>query len=78
MHKDILENQEEHQDSVPRLELGAAQLLAVTQDMIVRESKTKFDNIYMFTDSSTVLNWINDPDKKFKTYESFRVKKSDC
>ena len=75
MHKYKVENQEEHNDSIPRLELTAARLAAVTRDQICREAGEKFDRVFMFTDSNTVINWINDFDRKFKTYENFRVKK---
>ena len=75
MHKYKLENQEEHNDSIPRLELNAARLAAVTRDLICREAGEKFDRVFMFTDSYTVLNWINDFDRKFKTFENFRIKR---
>ena len=75
MQKFKLENQEEHNDSIPRLELTAARLAAVIRDQICREGGEKFDRVVMFTDSNTVLNWICDYDRKFKTFENFRVKK---
>ena len=75
MHKNPLKNQEDHMDSIPRLELLAARLAAIVRDLLVRESGETFDNIYMFSDSITVLNWICDYDRKFKTFENFRVKK---
>ena len=75
MSKGKLKDQEDHGDSMPRLELNAARLSAVARDLIVRESGETFTNIYMFTDSLTVLTWINDLDKKFKTFENFRLKK---
>ena len=75
MHKYKVENQEEHNDSIPRLELTAARLAAAVRDQICRESGEKFDRVFMFSDSNTVLNWICDYDRKFKTFENFRVKK---
>ena len=75
MHKYPIENQEEHNDSIPRLELHAARLAAVVRDQIVREAGEKFERVFMFSDSNTVLNWICDFDRKFKTFENFRVKK---
>ena len=75
MHKYPVENQEEHNDSIPRLELHAARLAAVVRDYIYREAGEEFERVIMFTDSNTVLNWICDFDRKFKTFENFRVKK---
>ena len=75
MHKYPVENQEEHNDSIPRLELHAARLAAVIRDQLCKEAGEKFERVFMFTDSITVLNWIGDYDRKFKTFENFRVKK---
>ena len=75
MHKNRLENQDDHNDSIPRLELNAARLAALMRDQLMREAGEKFDRTIMFTDSSTVLNWLSDFDKKFRTFENFRVKK---
>ena len=75
MHKYPVENQEEHNDSIPRLELHAARLAAVIRDQLCQEAGETFDRVIMFTDSITVLNWINDFDRKFKTFENFRIKK---
>lgn len=75
MSKGKIKDQEDHGDSMPRLELNAARLAAIVRDLIVRESGETFTNTYMFTDSLTVLTWINDLDKKFKTFENFRLKR---
>ena len=75
MQRNMLENQEDHGDSIPRLELTAARLAATTRDMIVNESREKFDKIHHITDSMTVLRWIHDYEKRFKTFENFRLKK---
>ena len=75
MHKTKILNQEDHGGSIPKLELTAARLAALVRDQIVRESGEKYANIYMFTDSLTVLNWIADFDRKFKTFENFRIQK---
>ena len=75
MHKSPLKNQEDHLDSIPRLELIAAKLAAIVRDLLIRESGEEFENVYMFSDSLTVLTWICDFDRKFKTFENFRVKK---
>ena len=75
MHIKRLENQDEHNDSIPRLELNAARLAALMRDLLSREAGEKFDRVIMFSDSSTVLNWLSDFDKKFRTFENFRIKK---
>ena len=74
-HVSRTKRQEEHNDSIPRLELTAARLAAEMRDLIIRESGEDFARTFMFSDSSTVLNWLSDFDKKFKTFENFRVKK---
>ena len=75
MSKEKLKNQEDHGDSIPRLEVHAARLGAEIKDMLERESGEKFKSIFMFTDSLTILQWIFDFDKKHKTFENFRLKK---
>ena len=74
MLKNPIKNQEAHQNSIPRLELVAAKLSAIWRDTIVRESRETFAKIWHFTDSITVLRWIEDFDRRFKTFENFRVK----
>ena len=71
MHKGKLPNQEDHEDLIPRLEHNAARLAALICDFIVRESGETFEQIFMFSDSLTVLTWLKDVDKKFKTFENF-------
>ena len=75
MHKFKVPNQEDPTDSIPRLELTAARLAAEIRDKLVQESGQKYTEVIMFSDSNTVLNWITDHDRKFKTFENFRVKK---
>ena len=41
----------------------------------MRESGEVFERVFMFTDSVTVLSWVYDLDKKFRTFENFRVRK---
>ena len=74
MLKNPVENQEIHGDSIPRLELVAAKLSAVWRDIVVRESREIFANVYMFCDSVTTLRWIGDTDRRFKTFENFKLK----
>ena len=63
-----------HGDSIPRLELNAARGAAELRDTILREYGETFHNVYMFTDSLTVLSWLSNFEKRFKTYENFRIK----
>ena len=75
MLRDQVEGQQEHGDSIPRLELVAARLAAIWRDIIVRESGEEFAEIIIFSDSTTVLSWIFDWTKRFMTFENFRLKK---
>ena len=75
MMRDPLPKQEEHCESVPKLELEGAKLCATVRDSVVRESNETYDDIILFTDSTTVLNWISDWKRKFRTFENFRLKK---
>ena len=74
MSKTLSKDAIPHGDSIPRLELNAARGAAELRDTIVREYGEPFDNVYMFTDSLTVLGWLGNFEKRFKTYENFRVK----
>ena len=74
MHKRVLKDQEDHCDSIPKIELEAARLLARKRDELLRLSGEHITRTIMMTDSMTVLNWINDFDKRFKTFEHFRLK----
>ena len=75
MLQDPVEGQQEHGDSMPRLELNAARLAAIWRDIIVRESDEEFAEVIIFSDSLTVLTWIGDWKRKFHTFENFRLKK---
>ena len=45
MLQDPVEGQQEHNDSVPRLELNAARLAAIWRDIIIRESDEEFSEV---------------------------------
>ena len=75
MQKNPVKNQEVHLDSIPRLELVAAQTSALGRDVLLREAGEDFRHVWMFSDSLTVLNWIRDYDRRFKTFENFRVQR---
>ena len=75
MHVDKAEGEEDHNESIPRLELTAARLGAELCSLMQRDTRESFENIYLFTDSTCILNWIGDLDKKFRTFEHFRLKR---
>ena len=75
MHIDKIENQLDHNGSIPRVELTAARLAAEICSMIQRESGESFNNIYLFTDSMSILLWIRDVDRKHLTFENFRLRR---
>ena len=60
MAKRAIKDQENHLNSVPRLELTAARLAAVVRDMILRELNVTVTRVVMWTDSECVLKWIRD------------------
>lgn len=59
-----------HGDSIPRLELMAMKVATRAMDAILRESGEKFDDFYLFSDSTTNINWIGNFDKRLPTYEN--------
>lgn len=61
--------------SIPRLELSGALLLAqiISKFITVTKNKINLHDTYLFTDSSTVLHWIQSPYKKYHTYVSHRL-----
>ena len=74
MHVKALKDEEDHCNSVPKLELEACRLLARKRDDVVRESGENFDKILLMTDSQTCLRWVNDLNARHKTYEHFRLR----
>ena len=63
-----------HSDSIPRLELCAAKIAAQWRDVLVRDCGEDFEDIYLFSDSLTVLKWLGNFSKRFKTFENFKIK----
>ena len=75
MLKNWEDSSEDHLGSIPKLELCAAKVAAIWRDNIVRESEEIYEEIILFSDSMTVLGWIRDWRRKFKTFENFRLKR---
>ena len=68
-------NQENHCDSIPRLELVAALASSMLRDVMLRETRETYVTTTMFSDSVTVLKWIGNFQRRFKTFENFRLQK---
>lgn len=60
-------------ETIPRLELNGAVLLANLAERITTNLKIHKQNIHLWTDSSIVLHWLNSHASKWKTYVSHRV-----
>ena len=71
----ITKDQEDHGNSIPRLELTAARLSTTVQDMVTREIAMEFDKVVFWTDSECVLKWIFDEKTRFKTFIHNRLSK---
>jgi Pao retrotransposon peptidase len=61
--------------SLPRLELCAAELLAKLLPPVAKSLKINFTDMFGFTDSTLVLRWIQSEPYKFKTFISNRISK---
>ena len=75
MARKPIEGQENHCDSIPRLELVASLASAMMRDLLIRVSGENFTHVTMFSDSVTVLKWIGNFQRRFKTFENFRLQK---
>ena len=75
MHVDKLDGQLDHNGSIPRCELTAARLAAEICSLVQREEDETFNNIYLFTDSMSILLWLRDVDRKHKAFEHFRLRR---
>ncbi|KXJ19734.1 hypothetical protein AC249_AIPGENE21546 [Exaiptasia diaphana] len=58
--------------SIPRLELSAATLAVRLDQMISREVDVKVDRSIFWTDSTAVLGYINNNNKRYKTFVANR------
>ena len=61
------------QTTIPRLELQAALYAARLKKTIEDEMDFKFDKIFLWSDSTTVLNWIKNFKLKHKMYIENRI-----
>lgn len=59
--------------TIPRLELGAAVLLAKTIKTVLLGTDINFESVDLFTDSQIVLFWLRTPPYKMKVYIASRV-----
>ncbi|CAH8466083.1 unnamed protein product [Dicrocoelium dendriticum] len=59
--------------SIPRLELTAAVLATRVFEDVTERAQLEFENVWFWTDSTTVLYYINDTSKRFSTFVSNRL-----
>ncbi|XP_077968809.1 uncharacterized protein LOC120340131 [Styela clava] len=59
--------------SIPRLELSAAVIAVKLSAMIQKESKYKFDEVTFWSDSTSVLQYINNVKTRFKIFVGNRL-----
>ncbi|CAG7720615.1 unnamed protein product [Allacma fusca] len=59
--------------SIPRLELQAALLGCRMAKTIVQEQRIKIDTVWFWSDSKTVLHWLNGDPRNHKCYVAVRV-----
>lgn len=61
------------QISIPRLELTAATVAVRVDNLIKRELKVEVDSTWFWTDSTTVLKYINNQKTRFHTFVANRI-----
>ena len=61
--------------SIPRLELCAAHLLSRLANSILRVVPDRYQKVYLYSDSATVLKWLKKSPHTLKTFEANRVAK---
>lgn len=59
--------------TIPRLELLAAQLLAILMKRIVGTTYVDLNELYYFSNSRIVMSWLKMPMERLKLYVSNRV-----
>lgn len=61
------------QMTIPRLELTAAATAARLSNMILKEIDLPIDNVMFWTDSTCVLSYISNQEKRFKTFVANKI-----
>ncbi|MCP4260741.1 MAG: hypothetical protein GY774_24930, partial [Planctomycetes bacterium] len=61
--------------TIPRLELLGAVVGVEAAALVKTELGVEFTGIYFWTDSTTVLHWVNNPDLQLKAFVANRVAK---
>ena len=61
--------------TIPRLELSAALLGVQLSKLLLQELNYEINNVYFWTDSTVVLQYINNDHKRFHTYVANRLVK---
>ncbi|XP_075164613.1 uncharacterized protein LOC142237137 [Haematobia irritans] len=59
--------------TIPKLELQAAVMGVRMKDLIISNHTKNINKIYFWTDSHTVIRWINSDHRKYKQYVANRV-----
>ena len=59
--------------TLPRLELCAATLLSKLFNSVIKSLHVEINKVYLWSDSTIVLNWINTPPDTLKTFVANRV-----
>ena len=62
-----------HEITIPRLELSAAVFSVKLNQIVCEELEIKIDHVNYWTDSTTVLKYLNNDTKRFHTFESNRL-----
>ena len=60
--------------TIPRVELNGAKLAVVIKQILLTELTFPVDEVYYWTDSLTVLNYIKNEEKRFDTFITNRVR----
>ena len=62
-----------NQQSIPRLELCAAATAVRLSSIVLKELQVKIDKVHFWTDSTTVLSYLNNTSKRRPAFETNRI-----